>query len=649
MKKSDINVLIVDDDKAIGKTLSEAIVRAGYKPLWASRADEALNMVRLKHVHVAVIDCMLPVKNGVQLGEELRKTRFDNGAIVLMSGIFRDKSFEAEALKKTGAIAYLEKPFGPVDLLAALKPALDGLADGQKWTLQSVLTKKIESVRDRVKIVEHLEEIRAGEVALVLSILLEARISGFLNLASSSGDIYGISIHNGKVMGVDSDQADELAIRFLIDTGYLTQQDWDEFTSTQDKKARLQLLVNSGYISPHAAFQARRDQIIYDLKRILKSERLNLSFVPDTGDGIKGEGVEMLDLFLEMSDALDQSLQLDYLKDFFQSMSQSTMKAVSTLSADHAIWNLPIVARVKDRLPELNGQATLQNLLAKNPAEEGNFLKATYLFVIFGQVIFTDVGAMKNFEAEASRRQKLFDSLKGKNPIDIFVSFGTSKDAKATEVEAVFKEFVKSNHPDRLPPDAPESLRKVTDALFGTVSGAYDTLANPEKRAAYDAQVQSVWAEKEIKADTLSNEALELIRRGTYAKAEAKINEAMAIRKDDQHFLCLMIWAKLKQNSRLPKTEILNLQRQLDQIPNMNRGNPFFHMAQGLVRMANGDVNAVNSFEKALSLDGGFVEARREINALAGANKEAAASSASDILTGDITSIVSQIFKRKAK
>jgi len=308
MKKSDINVLIVDDDKAIGKTLSEAIVRAGYKPLWASRADEALNMVRLKHVHVAVIDCMLPVKNGVQLGEELRKTRFDNGAIVLMSGIFRDKSFEAEALKKTGAIAYLEKPFGPVDLLAALKPALDGLADGQKWTLQSVLTKKIESVRDRVKIVEHLEEIRAGEVALVLSILLEARISGFLNLASSSGDIYGISIHNGKVMGVDSDQADELAIRFLIDTGYLTQQDWDEFTSTQDKKARLQLLVNSGYISPHAAFQARRDQIIYDLKRILKSERLNLSFVPDTGDGIKGEGVEMLDLFLEMSDALDQSL-----------------------------------------------------------------------------------------------------------------------------------------------------------------------------------------------------------------------------------------------------------------------------------------------------------------------------------------------------
>jgi hypothetical protein len=63
--------------------------------------------------------------------------------------------------------------------------------------------------------------------------------------------------------------------------------------------------------------------------------------------------------------------------------------------------------------------------------------------------------------------------------------------------------------------------------------------------------------------------------------------------------------------------------------------------------LANGDANAINSFEKTLSLDSGFVEARREINALAGATKEA--SSATDILTGDITSIVSQIFKRKAK
>lgn len=648
MKKSEINVLIVDDDKAIGKTLSEAIVRAGYKPLWASRADEALNMVRLKHVHIAVIDCMLPVKNGVALGEELRKTRFDNGAIVLMSGIFKDKSFEAEAMKKTGAIAYLQKPFGPSDLLAAIKPALDSLADGQRWTLQSILTKKIESVRDRVKIVENLEEIRGTEAALALSILLEARISGFLNLASSTGDIYGISIQNGKVLGVDSDQAEELAIQYLIDTGYLTEQDKGEFTASHDKKARLQLLVSAGYISPHAAYQARRDQIVHDLIRILKSERFNLSFVPDAGDSAaKIDGVEMLDLFCELNETLDSCLTVDYLKEFFQSVMPSTVKAVDTLSVDHAIWTLPIIGRAKERLSDLNGQSSLQSLLAKNTADEWNFLKALYMFVVFGQILFTDSGALKNFEAEAAGRQKVLSALQGKSPVEIFAFFGTSKDAKPREVETVFKEFMKANHPDRLPPGVPESLRKVTDTLFRTVSGAYDTLANPDKRAAYEAQVNSARAEREIKADTLANEALEFIRRGSYAKAELKIKDATAIRGNDHHLTCLSIWAKLKQNMRLPKADILSLQKKLDQIPNMNRTNPFFHMAQGLVRLANGDANAINSFEKTLSLDSGFVEARREINALAGATKET--SSATDILTGDITSIVSQIFKRKAK
>ena len=56
MKKSDINVLIVDDDQTVGRTLSEVINRAGYKATFASRADEALNVVRLKHIHAAVIE-----------------------------------------------------------------------------------------------------------------------------------------------------------------------------------------------------------------------------------------------------------------------------------------------------------------------------------------------------------------------------------------------------------------------------------------------------------------------------------------------------------------------------------------------------------------------------------------------------------------
>jgi DNA-binding response OmpR family regulator len=647
MKKSDIHVLIVDDDKAIGKTLSEAIVRAGYKPLWASRADEALNMVRLTHVQVAVIDCMLPLKNGVVLAEELRKTRFENGAIILMSGVFRDKSFEADALKRTNALVYLQKPFGPSDLIAALKPALDKLVDTQKWTLQSVFTKKIESVRDRVKIVEHLEEIRGVEAAFALSILMEAKISGFLNLVSATGDIYGIVLQNGKVASVDSEDAEEVAIKFLVDTGYLANDDWQEFSVASENKVRMQKLLAAGYISPHAAFQARREQIVSALKRILKSEKVNVSFVPDSGADQKNDGVEMADLFTELNETLDDLLPLDYLRDFFQTMIPSTVRTLSTLSTDHAIWKLSMLGRVKETIKSLDGLSTLEQLIQKNPEGELALLKAIYMLVIFGQALFTDREQIMAYEAEAGRRQKLVTGLTGKSAYEIFEYFGAKPGAKVKDVETIFKEFVRNNHPDRLPPDALQSLKDVTQRLFQMVSGAYDTLSDAEKRAAYEQQLQSQNAEKELRAEAIMSEAMELIRRGSYAKADERLKEAGELSKGgSSHILYLTIWAKLKLPGKMGKPELSEWQKKLDAIPNVERNTPLYHMALGLIRAANGDQMAINSFEKAVSIDGNFLEARREISAMRPVKDT---NSSPDLLTGDITQIVSQIFKRKAK
>src|SRR5262249_32619869 len=48
-----------------------------------------------------------------------------------------------------------------------------------------------------------------------------------------------------------------------------------------------------------------------------------------------------------------------------------------------------------------------------------------------------------------------------------------------------------------------------------------------------------------------------------------------------------------------------------------------------------------------ISINPNFVEARREINALQGAAKENSSVSTSDLFTGDITNIVSQLFKKK--
>src|SRR5690349_20583884 len=121
MRKNDINVLLVEDDQTLGSVLSEAITRAGFKVTLAVRPDDALSLAKIKPVHVAVIDCMLPKMNGVMLAEKLRKESFSTGPLIFISGVYKDKSFSHDALKKTNGTEFLTKPFPAEQLIGIIE------------------------------------------------------------------------------------------------------------------------------------------------------------------------------------------------------------------------------------------------------------------------------------------------------------------------------------------------------------------------------------------------------------------------------------------------------------------------------------------------------------------------------------------------
>lgn len=562
-----------------------------------------------------------------------------------MSGIFRDKSFEHEAVGKTGAIAFLQKPFGPSDLLAALKSVFEGLVDEKQWSLQTILVRQMESIRDRVKMIEHLEQVRGVEAAFLLSILMDAKVSGYMNLVTDTGGIFGLKIVAGRLVAVDSEDADDIIIRFLIDTGYLTPEDWGEFSARESKKFPLQKLVATGYISPHAALQAQRDQIVFNLRRIFRVETINVNFAADRSGETTTDGLDLNELFADLSDTIDELLDEAFLQKFFMGNMASPIRTLDSFSFDHPVWKIGLVSRVRELVKDPKDN-TLTRLITDFPERAGEILRAIYLLVMFRQILFQDPEKLKDFESEAARRMMVHDAIKDMDPFQIFGYFGTSPKANPAEVAEVFKEFVRANHPDKLPPDSPKPLREVTTAIFSMVSNAFDVLSDQNKREAFHQKQQAESATKQIRAETLSQEGAELIRRGSYSKAEEKLNMAMELSASSEIFI-LQVWARVKQQNKLSKTELVRIQKQLETTLGKDRANPRLHLVLGLVRVANGEQNAQAMFEKALSLNPNFVEARREINALQGVAKESGSSSASDILTGDITSLVSQLFKKK--
>jgi DNA-binding response OmpR family regulator len=110
-------VLIADDDPDILELVSLTLERDGYEVAQARNGEEALRIASERHVHLAVLDLMMPGIDGYEVTRRLRARARENRLPILILSAFAEDRQAAEALA-AGADAYMRKPFSPRDLLA---------------------------------------------------------------------------------------------------------------------------------------------------------------------------------------------------------------------------------------------------------------------------------------------------------------------------------------------------------------------------------------------------------------------------------------------------------------------------------------------------------------------------------------------------
>ncbi len=113
-------VLIVDDEDLNLKSTSMCLENWGYQVETAKNGEEAIRAVRTAHENIAVIlmDYRMPVQNGAQVAQEIRKFN-DDSVILMYSG---DSSREAvkESIR-SGVIDFIDKG----DDLEVLREAIE--------------------------------------------------------------------------------------------------------------------------------------------------------------------------------------------------------------------------------------------------------------------------------------------------------------------------------------------------------------------------------------------------------------------------------------------------------------------------------------------------------------------------------------------
>lgn len=110
MKKK---ILVVDDDKPIRVTLSEALESAGYEVATAVDGEHALEKFASDAFDLVLLDMKMPGVNGIEVLRQL-KSRRATQAVVMMTA-YGSVETAVEALK-LGAVDYVQKPFTPDEI-----------------------------------------------------------------------------------------------------------------------------------------------------------------------------------------------------------------------------------------------------------------------------------------------------------------------------------------------------------------------------------------------------------------------------------------------------------------------------------------------------------------------------------------------------
>ena len=175
MDNSKIHILIIDDDEKIRDLLKQYLKNNNFFVSTAINASDAEEKLKIIKFDLAIIDIMMPGKDGLQLTKEIRE-KIDLPIILLTAkGEPEDRVRGLEL----GAEDYLPKPFEPKELLLRIKNVIKRIKKNKhvitsiKIGKAHVNIKKMEIQKENIKI-----KINASE-----KILLE-------NMISSAGKIF---------------------------------------------------------------------------------------------------------------------------------------------------------------------------------------------------------------------------------------------------------------------------------------------------------------------------------------------------------------------------------------------------------------------------------------------------------------------------
>ena len=192
-------------------------------------------------------------------------------------------------------------------------------------------------------------------------------------------------------------------------------------------------------------------------------------------------------------------------------------------------------------------------------------------------------------DAEADSLRSEIESLLGQlSKIDHYSALGLEEDAGPIHFKKAYFKAAKKYHPDTLVRLGLGDLKEPAARVFARIAEAFETLSDPDKKAAYDARGSegaSFDATRLAQAETSFRKGEILIKMGSFGRALEYLEPAVTLWPSEPAYQAALGWALYKQ----PKTDLERAAEHLEIALKQAPEDAVIHFRLGLVMRAAGE------------------------------------------------------------
>jgi FixJ family two-component response regulator/tetratricopeptide (TPR) repeat protein len=614
MKKSRINILIVEDDVTQGKALFEAFSRDGYSAHLCTTSVQAITLAQRQEFQCLMVDCMLPKMNGVDLVTEILAMIPNKPKVFLFTGIFKDREFTREAMKKTGADMFFMKPLDLAVLLHHVEQTFSSEQSNEAPPILRIYTSETMDDASLAKLIDQEGTLHAFHLPMLYQRIHDTDLTGELTMISADGDVSAASFYRGNVCSVRTPDKDSYFGSLAVSHGFVSPNDVLEALKNPGGALLGTKLIESMSLSPHAIDVILEEQMGLRLSQTIRDDVVSVQWI----------GKKLPKPQYVLDDAKFEYMIEDWLE------SKITAEWIKSLLMSWGAFQIE-----GDYHSRIRGSKPIHDVLSEDLFGEDKGHHEIFRALLRGNAF---IGARAeeapDFSFLDSRLDQMARDFKLMNYYQIL---GLNEKAATREVTKSFEGLQEAFDPESLPAECPPELREKCRRVFATLTKARDVLVDDVERLRYLQYLHNKRGQEMLEAEPIFRTAILEIMSDHSKEAGKKFQSLIDRKLEFKDLRAYRIWSGLKEDRNFSALR-------LDQVPPEERHSAAYMMARGIYHRLKGQYKkAIESFRTAHVLDPRLRMAKHELKILL---HEMERQRGNRNLIREVTSIVDTMFTK---